>query len=296
MSLIVDKATRRYGSVEALSAVSLRVGAGERVALLGHNGAGKTTLMKMILGLNPVDGGRIEVFGHAPGTRAARAACAYLPENVAFHSSLTGREQLRLYARLKGEAARTADGLLERVGLAPAAHRRIGTYSKGMRQRLGLAQAMLGQPKLAVLDEPTSGLDPVSRRDFYMLVDELAERGAAVLLSSHALTELEARTDRIAILRGGHLVADAALDALRAEAGLPIRLTVRARADAVEEVAGRLGGTRLNGRSVEIACAPADKMDRIGDAAALGALVDDIDVAPPSLEDLYRHFSRKDAP
>ncbi|MCP1337838.1 ABC transporter ATP-binding protein [Futiania mangrovi] len=296
MSLIVDKATRRYGTVETVSAVSLRVGAGERVALLGHNGAGKTTLMKMILGLNPVDAGRIEVFGHAPGTRAGRAACAYLPENVAFHSSLTGREQLRLYARLKGEAARAADGLLERVGLADAANRRIGTYSKGMRQRLGLAQAMLGRPKLTVLDEPTSGLDPISRRDFYALVDELAERGAAVLLSSHALTELEARTDRIAILRDGHLVADAALDALRAQAGLPIRLTVRARADAVEEVAGRLGGTRLNGRSVELACAPAEKMDRIGDAAALGALVDDIDVVPPSLEDLYRHFSRRDVP
>ena len=165
-----------------------------------------------------------------------------------------------------------------------------------MRQRLGLAQAMLGRPKLAVLDEPTSGLDPVSRRDFYALVDELADRGAAVLLSSHALTELEARTDRIAILRDGRLVADASLDALRSQAGLPIRLTVRARADAVDEVADRLGGTRLNGRSVEIDCAPGDKMHRIGDAAALGALVDDIDVAPPSLEDIYRHFSRRDAP
>lgn len=295
MKLNIVNATRRYGDVEAVSDVSLCVGPGERVALLGHNGAGKTTLMKMILGLTHADSGSIDVFGAVPGSRAARMACAYLPENVAFHRALTGREQLLLLARLRGASDKQAEILLERVGLSDAADRRIATYSKGMRQRLGLAQALLGKPRLAVLDEPTSGLDPISRGDFYDLVNELAGSGAAVLLSSHALTELEARTDRIAILRKGRLVANASLAALRAQARLPIRLRVAARPEASREVADRLGGVRVNGRSVEISCLQDEKLGHLGRIAALEALIEDVEVTPPSLEDLYRHFSGGEA-
>src|SRR5690606_20260965 len=118
------------------------------------------------------------------------------------------------YMRLRGEDPRGAEGLLERVGLGEAGRRRVGTYSKGMRQRVGLAQALIGKPRLLVLDEPTGGLDPVSRREFYAILDELAGEGAAILLSSHALTEVEARTDRIAILSRGRLVADDTLSNL----------------------------------------------------------------------------------
>ncbi len=295
MNLNVANVTRRYGDVEAVSGVTLAVNPGERVALLGHNGAGKTTLMKMILGLTHIDGGSIEVFGTVPGTRAARETSAYLPENVAFHRALTGREQLRLFARLRGASQAQAETLLERVGLAEAADRRIGTFSKGMRQRLGLAQALLGKPRLAILDEPTSGLDPISRGDFYTLVNELAAGGAAVLLSSHVLTELEARTDRIAILRKGKLVADASLAALRAQARLPIRLRVAARPDFSDEVADRLGGVRVNGRSVEISCFQNEKLGHLGRIAALESLIEDVEVTPPSLEDLYRHYSGGEA-
>lgn len=295
MNLNVANVTRRYGDVEAVSGVTLAVNPGERVALLGHNGAGKTTLMKMILGLTHIDGGSIEVFGTVPGTRAARETSAYLPENVAFHRALTGREQLRLFARLRGASQAQAETLLERVGLAEAADRRIGTFSKGMRQRLGLAQALLGKPRLAILDEPTSGLDPISRGDFYTLVNELAAGGAAVLLSSHVLTELEARTDRIAILRKGKLVADASLAALRAQARLPIRLRVAARPNFSDEVADRLGGVRVNGRSVEISCFQNEKLGHLGRIAALESLIEDVEVTPPSLEDLYRHYSGGEA-
>ncbi len=295
MSLIVERAVKRRDGVETLKGVSLSVAPGERLALLGHNGAGKTTLIKLALGLTPLDGGAISVFGAAPGSARARAISAYLPESVAFHPALTGREQLRLFARLKGEPAGAADAALERVGLAEAARRRIGTYSKGMRQRLGLAQALLGRPRLALLDEPTSGLDPVSRHDFYALVDALAAEGAAVLISSHALTELEARTDRIAILRGGALAACDSLTGLRRGAGLPILLRIAARPETADQVAASLGGRRVNGRAVEISCGPDDKLAILGRVAALGALVEDVDVAPPSLEDLYRHYSREDA-
>ncbi|MFZ1743708.1 MAG: ABC transporter ATP-binding protein, partial [Pontixanthobacter sp.] len=177
------------------------------------------------------------------------------------------------------------------VGLGDAAKRRIGTYSKGMRQRVGLAQALIGKPRLMVLDEPTSGLDPVSRRDFYAILDELAGKGTAILLSSHALTEVEARTDRIAILSRGKLVANDSLAGLRRRAALPIQLQVSARVDTVDEVARRLSGNRLNGTRVDITCRSNDKLSRLADIANLGNLIEDVEIVPPSLEELYAHFS-----
>jgi Cu-processing system ATP-binding protein len=296
MTLRAEAVVVRRGRVETLHGVTLSVAPGERVALLGHNGAGKTTLIKAALGLIPLAGGAIDVCGAEPGSREARMATAYLPESVAFQPALTGREQLRLFARLRGRPEAEVSALLERVGLGAAADRRIATYSKGMRQRVGLAQALLGASRLALLDEPTSGLDPVSRGEFYALVDALAAQGAAVLISSHALTELEARTDRIAILRKGSLVADAPLSALRRRADLPIRVRLSARADAADGVAAAMGGARMNGVAVEFAVAPADKMAALARVTALGAAVEDVEMIPPGLDDLYRWFSREDAP
>jgi Cu-processing system ATP-binding protein len=291
--LTCSRVTRTFGAVAALTDVSLSVAEGERVALLGHNGAGKSTLMKIVLGLIPATSGEVRIAGAAPGSYSARDVTAYLPESAAFHPALTGREQIALYLRLRGERAAEAGGLLERVGLGHAADRRIGTYSKGMRQRVGLAQALIGRPKLMVLDEPTSGLDPVSRREFYGILDDLAREGAAILLSSHALTEVEARTDRIAILSKGRLVANDSLAALRREAGLPIHIQVAARPDAVSDVAERLAGQRVNGVRVDLTCRHGDKLARLGQIAGLGGLIEDVEVIPPSLEDLYTHFSRR---
>ena len=295
-ALIVRDATKRYGARVTLADVSLEVSAGEKIALLGHNGAGKTTLIRLILGLTRLDGGCISVFGAMPGDARARRLSAYVPESVAFHKSLTGREQLSLFARLSGEPAKIAGPLLERVGLGEAADRRIGTWSKGMRQRLGLAQALIGKPRLALLDEPTSGLDPISRHECYAIIAEMARNGTAVLISSHALTELEARTDRIAILRGGHLVACDSLAGLHAQARLPIRMRVTAQDAEVERVARELGGQRVNGRAVEVLCGPGEKMGNLARVTALGGLVSDVEVAPPSLEQLYRHYSSVEVP
>lgn len=291
--LTLTQVTKSFGATEALKDVGFTVAAGERVALLGHNGAGKSTLMKIILGLIRADGGIVEVAGQAPGSLQARARTAYLPENVAFHPALTGLETIRYYLRLRGEPAARAANLLARVGLGDAAHRRIGGYSKGMRQRVGLAQALIGRPDLLVLDEPTSGLDPVSRREFYAILDELAAEGAAILLSSHALTEVEARTDRIVILSGGRMVANDTLAALRRRAALPIRLQIAARPGAADEVAQQLSGGRRNGVMVDLVCSHDDKLARLGQVAALRHLIDDVEVTPPSLEDLYAHFSRQ---
>jgi len=291
--LEISNVIKRQGALETVSNVSFSVRPGERLALLGHNGAGKTTLIRMILGLTGIDGGRISVFGAKPGDSRARRITAYLPESVAFHKSLSGREQLSLFARLAGEPLKRCAPLLERVGLTDAADRRIDTYSKGMRQRLGLAQVLLGRPRLALLDEPTSGLDPISRYDFYGIVDEMAAEGTAVLVSSHALTELEARTDRIAILRTGRLVALDSLDDLRGRAGLPIHMHIRASDGKADQLAKTLNGRRFNGSSIDISCLMNQKMAQLNAITALGEMVSDVDIIPPSLEDIYRYYATR---
>lgn len=291
-TLTISELTKRFGEVAALTGVSLTVAPGERVALLGHNGAGKSTLMKIILGLIPATSGAVTVCDAAPGSAAARSAIAYLPENVAFHPALTGEEQLRHYLTLRGESPRLAAALLEKVGLGHAARRRIGTYSKGMRQRVGLAQALIGHPRLLVLDEPTSGLDPVSRREFYALLDDLAAQGASILLSSHALTEVEARTDRILILSRGRMVAEGSLTELRRRADLPVMLHVTARNGYAPVIAQALPGAILVDGALHLTCPQSDKLATLGRIAGLGDKVADLDVLPPSLEDLYSHFSQ----
>ncbi|MFV0361371.1 ABC transporter ATP-binding protein [Tropicimonas sp.] len=291
--LIVERLGKLRARVPVLSDVTLAVAAGQRVALLGHNGAGKSTLMKIALGLTPASSGSIRIAGAAPGSAAARRATAFLPEAVSFHPKLTGREQLAFFARLAGTGTAPVPALLERVGLARAADRRVGTYSKGMRQRLGLAQVLLGRPTLALLDEPTSGLDPASRQELYAIIDEMAAQGTAVLIASHALTEVEARTDRIAILRQGRLVADDTLRNLSRKAGLPTRLRIVAREGQAERLASETGGVRINGASVEIDCAPDAKMEALRRLAAMGEQIEDIEMTPPRLEDLYRHYSQE---
>lgn len=291
-SLTISRLTRRFGDFTALSDVSLTVAPGERVALLGHNGAGKSTLMKIVLGLLAPTDGTITVCGAAPGSAAARAQVAYLPENAAFHPALTGREQLAHYLRLRGEDARQADALLDRVGLSHAAGRRIGTYSKGMRQRVGLAQTLIGHPRLLVLDEPTSGLDPVSRRDFYAILDGLAADGAAILLSSHALTEVEARTDRMLILARGRMVAEGSMPDLRARAGLRVTLHVRPAPGA--DLTADLPGAERIGDILHLTCPAEEKLPLLSRIAGLGPRVQDIDLLPPSLDDIYSHFSRRE--
>ncbi len=293
-TLTISALTKSFQGVNALTDVTLSVAPGERVALLGHNGAGKSTMMKIILGLIPATAGRVEVCGAAPGSPQALRQVAYLPENAAFHPALTGEEQLHHYLALRGESRKLALPLLERVGLHAAAKRRIGTYSKGMRQRVGLAQALIGHPRLLVLDEPTSGLDPVSRRDFYTLLDGLAAEGASILLSSHALTEVEARTDRILILSGGRLVATGSLADLRRRADLPVMMHVTARNGYATQIADSLPGAIMVGPALHLTCPQDQKLDILGRIAGFGDKVADLDVLPPSLEDIYSHFSRRD--
>ena len=208
-TIFMEGVSKRYGDAYVVRDVDLSVAPGECVAIVGHNGAGKSTLVKTALGLLTPTAGRVTLLGENPAGRQAmafRRRIGFLPENVAFSPAMTGREVLRFYARLKQVPLGITDGLLERVGLAAAARRRVGTYSKGMRQRLGLAQALLGEPRVLFLDEPTTGLDIESRQMFYDVMAELRDAGATLLLSSHALSDIE-QADRIAIMKAGRMVA-----------------------------------------------------------------------------------------
>jgi ABC-2 type transport system ATP-binding protein len=201
--------SKRYGGTEALGGVDLEVQPGELVGLLGPNGAGKSTLVKIACGLVRPSGGEAEVAGEPAGSPAARATIGYLAELFRFPEWLRADELLALHQRLSGSDGGTDERreLLELVELADAAGTRVGAMSTGMQQRLGIAQALVGTPRLLMLDEPTSALDPVGRRVVRDLLLELKRRGVAVLLNSHLLSEVERVCDRVAILVGGKIVA-----------------------------------------------------------------------------------------
>jgi Cu-processing system ATP-binding protein len=289
--------SKRYGAKTVLQDVSLGVGGGHCVAVLGHNGAGKTTLMKLLLGLTAPSAGRVTLFGQDPRGRRGgevRRAVGYLPENVAFEGAMTGHELLRFYAGVKRVDRARCETLLEEVGLADTARQRVRTYSKGMRQRLGLAQALLGEPRLLFLDEPTNGLDPPLRRYFYQAITGLTAKGTTAIVSSHILTEIEARADIVAILRAGELVAFGSLDELRRASRLPVRLRLKVTPDAVGAIAQAVGGgfalDKVEGDTMDFVCDTADKMAIVRRVAKLNGMVRDLDILPPRLEDIYAHF------
>ena len=296
----VQGLSRRYGKTYVVRNVDLATAAGECVALVGHNGAGKSTLIKMALGLLQPSEGRVELLGEDPaGHRgvAFRRAIGFLPENVAFAPAMTGREVLAFYARLKQLPSASGDSLLERFGLAAAARRRVGTYSKGMRQRLGLAQALLGSPRVLVLDEPTSGLDPESRRMVYGIVSELRDAGTTVLLSSHALTEIGEKADRIAVMKQGRLIACGTMAELRRQADLPVRIRVQLPAGQAGDGGGAFHAGRvrwLDEAHFEVTCANDAKIETIRGLSAVPG-VSDIEIMPPTLDDLCVQLTREAA-
>lgn len=207
-------------AVVAVQDLNLQIAPGEVYGLLGPNGSGKSTTLKMILGLVTPTRGKAEIFGRASSDVASREAVGFLPESPYFYKYLTGAETLRFYGKLCGlrgdHLRRRIEELLELVGLASAADRRLSGYSKGMLQRIGLAQALINEPRLLVLDEPTAGVDPGGSRDMRDLILNLKERGITVLLSSHLLEQVQEVCDRIGILANGVLVREGRIDELLA--------------------------------------------------------------------------------
>lgn len=297
----LDTVSKAYGNETVVSDVSFQIQPGECVVLVGHNGAGKTTLMKLMLGLTRPTSGSVEVLGGNPASGKAVAqhkSLGYLPESVALYEAMSGREVLAFFARLKGVSFVECEQLLETVGLADAANRRVGTYSKGMRQRLGLAQAMLGNPRLLFLDEPTTGLDPGLRHQFYELIEGLHEAGATSLISSHALSEVEARANRFIIMKSGVVIASGTLDQLYLQAALPVRIKIAVAPGLAASVAERLGSeinvNEISNTMLSVSCFNGDKMSLVRRIGELGDMVDDLQIKPPKLDEVYSHFMNRD--
>ncbi|GLX77983.1 copper ABC transporter ATP-binding protein [Thalassotalea insulae] len=283
---------KHYPKLIALDSIDMHLDQGEVLGLFGHNGAGKTTMMKLILGVISPSSGQVEVMGCAPDSKTAwhmRTRIGYLPENVSFYEQLTGLEVLTYFARLKGYSKKHAMALLEQVGITYAMKRQVKTYSKGMRQRLGLAQAFIGQPKLLLLDEPTVGLDPIATAEFYQTVDQLKSQGTSVILCSHVLPGVEQHIDRAMILSSGHLLASGSLAELRTQVDLPIRIkpyglngTLRQDAQLMQYLTGE--------NTQDILLVPEkDKLAILRQLLSYPSL-QNIDVEPANLEQVYQHY------
>uniref|UniRef100_UPI00286C197A ABC transporter ATP-binding protein n=1 Tax=Roseateles sp. TaxID=1971397 RepID=UPI00286C197A len=256
---------------------------------------GKSTLFKLMLGLTPATSGEILINGGSVtgrGFRATRRALGYLPENVVLYDNLSGLETLKFFAKLKGADLQQCAPTLARVGLAHAGSRPLREYSKGMRQRLGFAQALLGRPQVLFLDEPTNGLDPQAIRDFYLILHELRDSGVTVIITSHILAELQKRVDRLAIMVSGRIQALGTVQGLREQqqAALTIELCL----SAVDAVFARQALTQIQGVScssaklgLSVSCPREAKMAVLGVAGSLGARLLDLTIKEPSLEDVF---------
>ncbi len=280
---------KRYGRRPAVEDVSLEVGRGEVVGLLGPNGAGKTTVIKMLLGLVRPDAGEVMLLGRPATDPGARARVGYLPELFRYQPWLSAAEVLALHVRLSGiDVGRREQGqCLELVGLAERADDRVGGFSKGMQQRLGLAVALVAGPALVVLDEPTSALDPLGRADVRDIVLELRSRGVAVLLNSHLIGEVERVCDRVVILDRGRVAASGSLAELLGQRELKLHLS-----DLPAAAQARLAATGIVERSGDwfTVALPADDdgtavPDLVRDLAALGARVHAVEPARITLEE-----------
>ena len=284
---------KRYGRMEALVDLTLRVDAGEIFGFLGPNGAGKTTAVKLLLGLARATSGGGTVLGAPLGDRRARRGIGYLPELFRYQPWLRAREVLELHAALRsadgGQRATPAEigAALDDVGLADRANDGVGGFSKGMQQRLGLAVALLGGPRLVVLDEPTSALDPVGRADVRSIVRRARDAGSTILLNSHLLTEVERVCDRVAIVDHGRVLASGAIDDLLGEATVRVRATELSSA-ALDGLRGFGAVEAAEDGWLSIAGVDADRVpDVVATIVAAGGRVHAVEAGRSSLEDLF---------
>jgi ABC-2 type transport system ATP-binding protein len=280
--------SKRFGDTIAVNSLSMTVQRGEVFGFLGPNGAGKTTVVKLLLGLARPTGGEALVLGAPLGDREARRHIGYLPELFRFQALLTAREVLRLHCRLLAlpKAAWEEEGhkALETVGLLERGEDRVGTFSKGMQQRLGLGVALLGSPTLVVLDEPTSALDPVGRHDVREIIRGLRERGSTVFLNTHLLEEAEHVCDRVAVIDKGRAIATGSLDELLVRHSR-VRLKVGGLGENWCSVLGRFGQWQRQDEWLVVeGIDPSRVASLVGELVALGGQVQAVIPEHQSLE------------
>lgn len=299
---VVVKATnvsKSYGQFKALDEVSFEVLAGQMIALLGHNGAGKSTLLKLILGLVTPSKGQIQVQGQDMRSMnlRQRLSIGYLPENVSFYDNMTAIELLRYFAKLKGVALPKVHELLAEFGLEAAKDKRLSTFSKGMRQRLGLAQAILAEPKVLLLDEPTVGLDPLASAFLYQKMAQLKSQGCAIMISTHELGLVQENMDRALILGQGHMLASGHLTSLREATTLPACITLHAISNAqrqqvlVDPVLAPLISTSTP-QGIRLSV-PVTQKSVVLTHLLQTLKLDTLSVEPPSLQDIFHYYMDK---
>jgi ABC-2 type transport system ATP-binding protein len=295
--------TKQFGDVTAVDGLDLTVPEGEVFGFLGPNGAGKSTTINMLLDFVRPTSGEVRVLGRNAQSEsvAVRRRTGVLPEGFDVYSRLTGRTHVEFAMESKG-VDDDPDELLDRVGLADAADRTAGGYSKGMRQRLALAMALVGDPDLLILDEPSSGLDPSGAKEMREIVLAEADRGATVFFSSHVLGQVEAVCDRVGIMRDGSLVAEDSMANLREAVDGGERLVVSV-AGAVDEVdlgpvraVAGVSGVEVSGGDLVVSCDPDAKTDVVAAVEAGGATVENFRTEEASLEDLFLAYTEADSP
>ena len=287
-----QRLTKTFGPRTAVDAVDLTVRRGEVYGFLGPNGAGKTTTLRMLLGLVRPTSGRATVHGLRPGDPAAVARTGSLVEGPGFYPYLSGRENLRVLARYRGLDHREVDRVLERVDLTERSSDRFKTYSLGMKQRLGVAAALLGEPDLLVLDEPTNGLDPAGMADMRALLVDVAAGGQTVLLSSHLLAEVQEICDRVGIIAGGRLLVESTVAELRGATGIRLVAQPIDRALAVAMKVAGDDAVEVEGPVLRVS-GPAAQAPELA-RALVGAGIDITELTPVerSLEDVFFDLTR----
>ncbi len=293
VSIAMRDVTKRFGSVTALDSLDLSVHSGEIYGFLGPNGAGKSTAINVLLDFVRPTSGQATVLGYDSQTDSTeiRARTGVLPDGYQLYSRLTGREHLE-YSIASRAASDDPDAILERVGIAEAADRRAGGYSKGMAQRLALGMALVGDPELLILDEPSTGLDPAGAREMRTIIEEEAARGATVFFSSHILGQVEAVCDRVGILREGSLIAEDTIDGLKAsiDSRSTIEVTVENAPTEIEREIRPIHGVssvELSDSTLTIDTTDDAKMTVLQAIESAGATVKNVQTDDSSLEELF---------
>jgi ABC-type multidrug transport system ATPase subunit len=286
--------TKRYGDRLAADRVSMTVRRGEVYGFLGPNGAGKTTTLRMILGLIRPTSGSAEVLGRPAGTSEVTARIGALIEGPGFYPYLSGRDNLRVMARYRGLPESTADQALDRVDLGARGGDRFKSYSLGMKQRLGVASALMGEPDVIVLDEPTNGLDPQGMQDMRRLIVELARGGQTVLLSSHLLDEVQEICDRVGVINNGVLLNESTVSELRGGASLAVRGEPVERALAVAMGVAGDDGVHLDGERLLVDLTPDRAAELVRELVAAGVDVHEVGSVERTLEEVFFEMTRNE--
>jgi len=291
---------KEYDGVVAVDGISFKVEKGEIFALLGPNGAGKTTTIKAILGLINYEG-EISINGMNVVERGkeVKKKIGYLPESVAFYDNLTALQTLQFFAELKGIKDADLMKLLKEVGLEKDANRKVGGFSKGMLQRLGLAQCLLGEPELLILDEPTTGLDAVGAYEVRNKIRELNERGVTILLSSHILSEVQELSHRVAIMNKGKIIAIDTVENLskKLEIQPKLRLELQRPSNRIVNLVKEIKSVKdvkVDGNILEISCPPSAKLAIINAIEEAGIKIIDFKTVEPTLEEIFIKMVKED--